>query len=361
PAPATPPPIVGLPTATPTDTPQALPPTLSSFEQLQTAQMQLTQSAATQAAADVRATEDTVLSANASATAQQIMATEAAAYATLLALSWTPMPMFTPPPTATLPLTPRPTATLTVAPTPDRASGLVAVTRNDAWTPIIRAFEGVDMALVPVGCFMMGSTEYPNEQPVHEVCFDAPFWIDVTEVTQFQFRAFGGVAANDSSFTGDQRPVESITWFEAYAYCVNQRGMRLPSEAEWEYAARGVESWVYPWGDSFSAENVVYNRSSSDGTADVGSRPAGASWVGALDLSGNVWEWVNTIYNQDRFPYPYDQSDGRETYSDNRTDARVLRGGSWDFTNTGGLRAPNRVRSSPDGGFYNSGFRCSAS
>jgi hypothetical protein len=274
----------------------------------------------------------------------------------------TPTPTPSPTPTLTPTITPTPifTPTFTPTPTPDIASGLVAVTRNADWTPIIRDFDGVPMALVPVGCFMMGSNDYINEQPIHEVCFDAPYWIDVTEVTQAQFAAFGGEKDNANYFTGDERPVENIDWFEAYDYCVNVRGMRLPTEAEWEFAARGVESWVYPWGNTFDGARVVYNRSFSAGTAEVGSRPNGASWVGALDMSGNVWEWVNTIYNQGRFPYPYRQDDGREDVR-GINEQRVLRGGSWNNTFSVNLRAPDRVRYFPDLQYYNFGVRCASS
>jgi formylglycine-generating enzyme required for sulfatase activity len=240
-------------------------------------------------------------------------------------------------------------------------AGLPFTGRNADWTPIIREFDGVPMALVPVGCFMMGSeTGQSDEAPQHEVCIEQPFWIDVTEVTQGQFVAFGGQKANANGFTGDERPVEQITWFEAYDYCVNQRDMRLPTEAEWEFAARGVESWVYPWGNTFDGARVVYNRSSSEGTADAGSRPSGVSWVGAMDMSGNVWEWVNTIYNQDRFPYPYREDDGREDVQD-ISNLRVLRGGSWNNANSDFLRAPYRDWLTPDVRFSNGGVRCARS
>jgi hypothetical protein len=276
----------------------------------------------------------------------------------------TPTPTWTPSPTATSTptITPTPIFTPTFTPTPtlDASSGLVAVTRNADWTPIIRDFDGVPMALVPVGCFMMGSNVNPDEQPIHEVCFDAPYWIDVTEVTQAQFAAFGGQKANANAFTGDERPVERITWFEAYDYCVNKRGMRLPTEAEWEYAARRVESWVYPWGNEFIGDNVVYGGNSNSQTAVVGSRPSGVSWVGAMDMSGNVWEWVNTIYNQARFPYPYREDDGRENVQD-INEPRVLRGGSWFITNTVYLRAPVRKGNAPDNRSNSFGFRCSSS
>jgi formylglycine-generating enzyme required for sulfatase activity len=114
----------------------------------------------------------------------------------------------------------------------------------------------------------------------------------------------------------------------------------LPTEAEWEYAARGPSGWVFPWGDSFDGSRLNYcdgdcqynwkDTAYRDGyatTAPVGSYPAGASWVGALDLAGNVWEWTSSIY---AYPYPYRAGDGRENPAD-LTGKRTLRGGSWNW------------------------------
>ena len=214
--------------------------------------------------------------------------------------------------------------------------------------------DAVPMVLVPAGCFTIGAgAQYDNEQNGSEVCFEAPFWIDRTEVTQAQFAALGGVKANANGFDSDQRPVEQITWFEARDFCA-LRGARLPSEAEWEYAARGVDGLEYPWGDTFVADNLVYSANSNDQTAEVGSRPAGASWVGALDMSGNVWEWTRSEYAG----YPYMRDDGREDDPGNRTDVpRVLRGGSWVHSNVD-IRAAYRNWDAPDNQNYLIGFRC---
>jgi len=227
---------------------------------------------------------------------------------------------------------------------------------NADWTPIEQKFDGVAMVLVPVGCFNMGSdTGLDDEQPAHEICFGAPFWIDQYEVTNGQFARVGGSAANGSSWTGENQPRESITWVEAQDFCA-LREMRLPTEAEWEYAARGPDDLEYPWGDSFVPENVVYNPS---GTADVGSRPAGVSWVGALDMSGNVWEWIHSLYE----PYPYDPADGREADTGGRTDvSRVLRGGSWlNYVSSDYFRASTRNWNPPDVWLPIVGFRCARS
>jgi len=205
------------------------------------------------------------------------------------------------------------------------------------------------MVLVPAGCFMMGSTTGDSDEaPVHEQCFDTPFWIDKYEVTQAQFAEFGGQKANANRFTGNELPVEGITWFEARDYCQNQRSGRLPTEREWEYAARGPNNLTYPWGNDFVADNVVYGGNS--GTAPVGSRPNGASWVGAMDMSGNVWEWVSSLYGA----YPYNETD--ESVSDN-TLGRVFRGGSW-VNNLPYVRSVYRVRSIPTGRDNDVGLRC---
>jgi formylglycine-generating enzyme required for sulfatase activity len=200
---------------------------------------------------------------------------------------------------------------------------------------------------------MMGSADGDSsEKPVNKQCFDKPFWIDETEVTPKQFKALGGTAAQPSFFEWANHPVEQITWLEARDFCA-KRGTRLPTEAEWEYAARGPDNLAYPWGNTFDGSKVAWLR---QGTVDVGSLPGGASWVGALDLSGNVAEWVSTLYK----PYPYDKDDGRESNSDTG-DNRVMRGGGWSSyevpptlfsasARVGGFGTPSSI-----------GFRCAKS
>jgi len=210
------------------------------------------------------------------------------------------------------------------------------------------------MVLVPAGCFMMGSDDGDeDEQPVHEICFDEPFWIDKYEVTNAQF---GSVGCESRSSQPDQ-PRNCVTWFEAHDYC-EARGGRLPTEAEWEYAARGPDSLTYPWGDDYIAANVIGRDDPTYGgeeTAPVGSRPAGASWVGALDMSGNLWEWTGSIYAG----YPYDAGDGRENMSSD-SPHRVLRGGSF-LSTSNDLRSANRNRGDPVGVSFIFGFRCARS
>jgi formylglycine-generating enzyme required for sulfatase activity len=274
--------------------------------------------------------------------------------------------------------TPIPTATLTPTPIP-------AGSANADWVPVIQDFDGVEMVYVPAGCFMMGSTDeqieaafqqceeewgtgacdpawFEGEAPAHEVCLDA-FWIDRTEVTNAQYGSSG-------YFSGDNLPRERVTWFEARDFC-ESRGARLPTEAEWEYAARGPEGWIYPWGNEFDETRVNicdtncgedwHNAEYDDGyalTAPVGSYPDGASWVGALDLSGNVWEWVADWYSAE---YYGTLADGVvNPPGPDSGDHRVLRSGSWDFF-AYLVRAANRHWVFPDSRDLSSGFRCARS
>ena len=243
----------------------------------------------------------------------------------------------------------------------ERQRSVAAAEAAERWQTLmsnvrVQRFDGVPMVLVPAGCFMMGGTSWSDEQPVHEQCFDAPFWIDQTEVTQAQFSRFGGQAAYSSQFSGANRPVDSITWFEARDSCA-RRGARLPTEAEWEYAARGPDSLIYPWGNAWDETRAVWNRKAGHGTAEVGSLTDGASWVGALDMAGNVLEWTSSLYT----PYPYDAEDGRERDTGASGDVtRVLRGGSW-FNFAGLPRAADRGAYPPDGTSDFMGFRCARS
>ena len=251
------------------------------------------------------------------------------------------------------------------------------VLANHEWKPVIREFDGIPMALIPAGCFTMGSTDeqieyyltllnrrglYANEQPAHQQCFGEPFWIDVYEVTNGFYGSHGWWRKND-------QPRESVSWLEADAYC-RQRGVRLPTEAEWEYAARGPDNLIYPWGNTFDGTRLNFcdfncqdpgaDPSYNDGystTAPVGSFPEGASWVGAQDMAGNVWEWVSSRL----LPYPYDPSDGREVSAEqDDTSLRMVRGGG-RLDPAYVVRAANRNEREPTNfsGLY--GLRCARS
>ena len=233
---------------------------------------------------------------------------------------------------------------------------------NTDWTPIERVFDGITMVLVPAGCFTMGiETEGNIAEQAHEVCIERPFWIDKTEVTQRDFTRLGGIKTEPNVFEGEERPVDSISWFEAQMFC-QQRGGRLPTEAEWEFAARGPEGWRYPWGDNWDAEKLfagenkdAWNWWAYQGTVTVGSILQGASWVGALDMSGNVWEWTSSLLA----PYPYEANDGREADTGGRIDVfRVLRGGSWFELRPEVFSGAFREWHRPDHTDMSYGFRC---
>ncbi len=200
---------------------------------------------------------------------------------------------------------------------PSEIGFAIPVESNGQWTPTYGAFEDIPMVLVPTGCFGMGSVDGDgDEQPINVQCFETPFWIAMTETTNEQFGSSG-------RWTGSEYPRDTISWTEATIFC-ESKGMRLPTEAEWEYAGRGPDEFVYPWGDTYSASNVIDRSNSGDRSFLVGSRPSGISWVGAFDLSGNVWEWVSSIYH----PYPYSNDEIRENPIDTGA-FRVFRGGSW--------------------------------
>jgi len=242
-----------------------------------------------------------------------------------------------------------------------RAEG--GVTRNEDWQPFVTVFPddptGAEMMLVPLGEFMMGNNDgRDDEKPVHKQVVDSPFWIDRTEVTRGMYAlcvTAGKCTTTPENLhsTHDAQPVNLVTWFQARDYCA-WRGGRLPSEREWEYTARGPDGWLYPWGNEFKAENVIFIFNSRNVTSDVGSKSEGESWVGALDLSGNTWEWMNSIYSS----YPFDANDGREIDNDNST--RVLRGGSFlNFEDD--MRSTIRINFDPTRQIYDFGFRCTRS
>jgi formylglycine-generating enzyme required for sulfatase activity len=226
--------------------------------------------------------------------------------------------------------------------------------RNHHWTPYIVKLGELDphtklpdmeFCLVPAGKFMMGEGNEAHEQIITQ-----PYWIARYPVTHAEYEKVMG--KNPSAFKDAQHPVENISWFKAMEFCrslthltpnpspISERGIiRLPTELEWEYAARGVESWVYPWGNDWQPDDVVYDDNSNGQTAVVGSKPNGKSWVGALDMAGNVWEWCSSLYA----PYPYRADDGREADTGSSSDVlRVLRGGSWDTNNKVSFRGANR-------------------
>jgi len=183
-----------------------------------------------------------------------------------------------------------------------------------------------------------------DERPEHEQCFDRPFWLGHMEITNAQYGSEGPFAGTDVART-------NITWAEARDFCAS-KSMRLPTEAEWEYAARGPDSLLYPWGNELIDTNVVFDRNSNNQVMPVGSRPNGASWVGALDLIGNAMEWTSSLYQR----YPYDANDGREDATDT-TSPRVYRSSISSYIDFA-ASAPIRFRDVPEFRDWFLGFRC---
>lgn len=250
---------------------------------------------------------------------------------------------------------PMPTSTLN--PTPPGYPGN-PVTHNMEWTPITQTFNQVEMVLVPAGCFQMGTVPggfgEEDETPPSSQCFQDFFWLDKYEVTNEQFDRIGEETKLPSTWKDPLRPRETILWREARDFCL-KRGGRLPTEREWEYAARGPDVLTYPWGNVWLPDNLVYPANADQQTAEVGSRPGGISWVGVFDMAGNVWEWTSTLYDQ--FHYPYDAFDGRENQND-ITSKRVIRGTSWYDGSDFYSRTANRGYLGATIEDFNIGFRC---
>lgn len=267
----------------------------------------------------------------------------------------------------------------------------------------LRARDGMAMLYVPAGTFAMGSdfemaayarrlcmdhsgeasvaiavcqpSAFQNERPVHAVTLTA-FWLDSTEVTNGQYRLCveAGACApplQTDSFTRpayyddpayDAYPVIWVDWHRACAYCA-WAGARLPSEAEWEYAARGPDSTLFPWGNTFDPTRLNYCAAECDGvsdpnnadgypdTAPVGSFPAGASWMGAQDMAGNVREWVADWYGL------YHSEGQRDPVGPLSGSGRIPRGGSW-YDKPDDVRSANRGENTPDYARHKVGFRC---
>lgn len=248
------------------------------------------------------------------------------------------------------------------------------ITANDDWQPVTREFEygdyTVPMVLVPKGCFQMGNDpelSYNNNGWIRgipdggKICFNEPFWIDKYEVSNAQFTALGGIAESTGTWSNPTYPRENIKWGEALNFCRDYRDGRLPTEAEWEYASRGPESWLYPWGNEFVSTrlNCIITDCPGDGLeapSSVEIFESGQSWVDAYNLSGNIAEWVNTIYDPNTYPYPYTATDGRESTL-NINVQRGLRGGSFDDTATS-TRGAARISASSDFTNALTGFRC---
>ena len=264
-----------------------------------------------------------------------------------------------------------------------------APTPLPAWVP--------ELVEVPAGPFLMGSTDQQiadaisqgasaywtaNEKPQHTLILPT-YWIGKTEVTNAQFRRFvesDGYTNqtywdsagwqwrteqkrtqpscwSDAQWNGDTQPVVCVTWYEAMAYTrwlSAQMGQTfsLPTEAEWEKAARGPDGLIYPWGTTWQAGRANSSEAGVGKTTPVGQYPSGASPYKVMDMAGNVWEWTRSVHT----PYPYNPTDGREDLRDLAGKFFTLRGGAWRNLPIF-LHAAARLVSTPDYLDQNVGFR----
>lgn len=263
----------------------------------------------------------------------------------------TPIPVTPTPTPKPLPPTPTPRPTPTPAPVEEEAEEAVPV------KPL------TEMVEIPAGPFAMGRDDGPDDEgPAHEV--DLPtFYIELFEVTNAQFVAF----VEDTGYTTDaeargssdwrayvegkdNHPVVKASWNDAKAYC-EWTDRRLPTEAEWEKAARGPEGLLYPWGNAWDPEKANVKEAGYRGTTPAGIFPDNVSPYGVHDMAGNVWEWTADWYQ----PYPGNTVPD-EFYGE---EFKVLRGGGW-FDEQDQVLATNRSSTSPEAANDDIGFRCAS-
>ena len=252
--------------------------------------------------------------------------------------------------------------------------------------------DGAEMVWVPAGEFTMGSSDKEVEQvlesasragfskkllpalrqllaaekPRHRVYLDG-YWMYKHEITVAQYRKFCDVTSSakpEKPEWGwkDDYPMVNVTWDDAAAYA-KWAGARLPTEAEWEKAARGTDGRVYPWGDEFDSSKCVNSVWKARQCPErVGSCPGGASPYGAMDMAGNVWEWCADWYQEDYYSRP-PQGGWRNPPGPTSGGCRVLRGGGWSgygyAGDNDGYRCAFRYRGNPSygGWYYGGGFR----
>ena len=262
--------------------------------------------------------------------------------------------------------------------------------RQDAW--YLPGEPLLGFAEIPEGSFLMGSDKgrdpdaYDDELPQHEVALPT-YYMARCPVTVAQFRSFvedSGHEPSDRDSLGGvaNHPVVWVSWYDAIAYCEwlterlkkwdetpeplagllhrDEWVVRLPTEAEWEKAARGPDGHVFPWGDEADPNRANYGDTSIGTTSAVGCFPGGASPYGVLDMSGNVWEWTLSLWGEDLakadFGYPYQPNDGREDIGAGRDVVRVLRGGAF-YHSQNYVRCAYRYRYNPYYRYDYDGFR----
>ena len=221
------------------------------------------------------------------------------------------------------------------------------------------------MVSIPAGEFTMGSQDGdPDERPAHKVHVDA-FSMDVYEVTVGQYAEFlqatGIRSPSDWQMMNQpayqKRPVANVDWEDAAAYC-KWAGKRLPTEAEWEKAARGTDGRLYPWGnDPPTPLHANFGKTDWNNhgvLAPIGTFEAGKSPYGIYDMAGNVWEWVSDWYDY----YYYKNSPSQNPTGPPKGGFKVIRGGSWN-SNQRNLRSSDRYWDPPSfRSLYFPGFRC---
>jgi formylglycine-generating enzyme required for sulfatase activity len=228
--------------------------------------------------------------------------------------------------------------------------------------------DGATLAYVPAGEFTMGSEAYPEEMPIHTVYLEA-FWIDQTEVTNGMYikcvitgicqEPLASTSRTHSNYYGnsefDNYPVAAVKWNMAKAYC-EWAGRRLPTETEWEKAARGIDGRIYPWGNDLPNNNLLNYNSNVGDTTEIRKYPDGKSIYGAYDMAGNVWEWVNDWYAEAYYQNsPFSNPPGPDSGSE-----RVMRGGSWEGLDIS-VRSVSRGYFNPEKSTSKYGFRCARS
>jgi formylglycine-generating enzyme required for sulfatase activity len=230
--------------------------------------------------------------------------------------------------------------------------------------------DGGQMVWVPAGQFMMGSGDddkdaHPDERPAHLVQITKGFWLGKCTVTLGRWKTYcqnQGSPVGRATGPTDSHPVTCVGWDDVMAYC-DHYGLSLPTEAQWEYAARGPGGRKYPWGDAWDEHKCCNdaNRGPTGTTFPVGSFPQGASWCGALDMAGNVWQWCQDWYDATYYQtLPVTDPPGPEAGAvsglASTEPRRVLRGGAYALP-AAVCRSASRIRDKPANGDSDYGFR----
>jgi formylglycine-generating enzyme required for sulfatase activity len=215
--------------------------------------------------------------------------------------------------------------------------------------------DGTELVRIPAGEFLLGNNGGPEEERPEQRVYLPAYFIAKYPVTNAQYRKFVQETGHreprywgEKRFNQPNQPVVGVTWHDAQVYC-QWAGLRLPTEAEWEKAARGTDGRTWPWGKAEPTEKHCNFDKNVGQTTDVGSYPDGASPYGCLDMAGNVWEWCSTKWRES-YDEPADESlEGGHW--------RVLRGGS-HYDSADDVRCCRRDWDHPDYWYHYVGFRC---